>query len=125
MDINSAFPSKWIRAEDLRGQNVEVTMGHVEAEEVGDEQKPILYFEGKTKGMVLNKTNAGAITSMYGPDTDRWAGKKITIFPTQCDYAGKITPCIRVRLMTSRKPATIAAPEPESDPETSIDDIPF
>ena len=58
MRISSAFPSKYLKAADLQDKQVTVRMSHVETETIGDDDRPVLYFQGKEKGLVLNKTNA-------------------------------------------------------------------
>jgi hypothetical protein len=77
-NINDAFPSKYLKASDLDGENVTVTITHVAFEEVGKdkEMRPILFYEGSEKGIVLNKTNATNISKLYGSETDDWGGKK-------------------------------------------------
>ena len=99
VNINDAFPSKYIKASDLQGREVRVTMNSVEMANFdnGDESKPCVYFQGKKKGLILNKTNASTIIDIYGPDTDHWFGKEITIFPTQTKFKGATTDCIRVK----------------------------
>lgn len=97
--MSEAFPSKYLCAADLRSQPSSLVMGVVEMEPVGRENeiKPVLYFKGRRKGMVLNKTNSNAIVAQYGDDSDMWAGRTITIYPTTTDMAGDIVPCVRVQ----------------------------
>lgn len=97
MKISSAFPSDYLKAADLQDQNVRVVMSHVEMKDIGDDHKPVLHFQGKDKGLVLNKTNANNITHAYGDDTDGWAGKEIILYPTMVDFQGKSVEAIRVR----------------------------
>lgn len=104
MHIDEAFPSKYLRASDLQGRNVAVKMGRVDQEKIGDDTKLILYFQGKEKGMVLNKTNANNIASIYGGETEDWYGKDITLVEAMVDYQGKSVPAIRIRA-PQRKPA--------------------
>ncbi len=140
MQVNEMFPSKFLNAADLRGQAVNLIMAQTVREEVGGDKdlKPVLYFNGTEKGMVLNRTNADAIGQMYGNDTDGWVGKPLTIIPAQTDLRGKIVPCIRVQLATPNAvgaiPAvgavlpTVQAPAPPGLPEAVGDldsDIPF
>lgn len=77
MLIGSAFPSKYLRACDV-GDNLVVTISRVKMEDPsgknGDE-KPVLYFQECTSGLVLNKTNANMIEESHGGETDRWTGK--------------------------------------------------
>ena len=81
MNINDAFPSKYIKAEDLQGHRVPVTIMAVTMEDMGQGEgyKPMLKFMAKDKGMILNKTNAMILTDAWGPDTDRWCGQKIEV----------------------------------------------
>lgn len=109
MNINDTFPSNYLRAADLRDRAVDVTMHRVLMEDIGGEEKPVLYFAGKEKGLVLNKTNASTISGLWSPETDNWPGKKITIFPTQTDFQGRQVECIRVK---TKAPGT-AVSEPE------------
>lgn len=97
MRISGAFPSDYLKAADLQGRNVRVIMSHVEMKDIGGDHKPILFFQGKDKGMVLNKTNANNISAVYGDDTDDWNGKELILFETMVDFQGKSVPAIRVR----------------------------
>lgn len=108
MNINEAFPSKYLSASDLPEQGITVTIHSVSMELIpGDnnkeEQKAILYFVEekltKNKGMPLNRTNAKEITKQMGSaETEDWFNRRITIFPTQTSYKGDEVPCIRVKL---------------------------
>jgi hypothetical protein len=99
MKISSAFPSKFLRAADLQDQNINVTMSHVDMEDVGDtDKKPVLYFNGKEKGCVLNKTNSKVITQAYGDDTEAWRGKPLILYPAMVDFRGDMVEAIRVRI---------------------------
>jgi len=122
MDINSAFATKYLKASDLQGRDVTVKMGRVEQEKVGDDQKLILYFQGKEKGMVLNKTNANAIADIYGPETADWYGQPVIIFEQMVDFQGKRVPGLRIRA-----PRQQAAPRPvvQRQPLNGFDDDPI
>ena len=91
--INDAFPSKYLKAGDLQGHEATETIDEVKTELIGmdNEPKAILYFKGRRKGMVLNKTNARAIGELYGKNFRSWPGKPITIFATQVDFKGTPT----------------------------------
>jgi len=102
MNIKSAFPSKYIAAADLQGHDVPVCIQTVRMEAVEGkngqrDELPIIYFHGKKKGMVLNVTNSNTISDMYGSETDNWANKWITLFPTTTEFGGKMVDCLRVR----------------------------
>ena len=114
MNINSAFPSKYLRAVDLAGQDRTLVMRGVKMEAPGDDgdEKPVLYFEGEDRGLVLNKTNANTIVGLYGAETKKWAGKGITLFPSQTEFQGKSVACIRVRIDA---PSQVSSGVDESD----------
>lgn len=141
MHIDEAFPSKYLRASDLQGRNITVKMDRVEQEKIGDDIKLILYFVGKEKGMVLNKTNANNIASIHGGETDDWRDREITLVEAMVDYQGKSVPAIRIRAPLRRTAAPpqrremadagdfhAAAPPPRREPARNADmddDIPF
>jgi len=99
MNINDVYPSKYLKASDLQGKEITVTMDRVEEESVGQDgdTKPVLYFQGKQKGIVLNKTNSNNIMGAYGAETDNWSGKQIVLYSTYVDFAGKSVEAIRCR----------------------------
>ena len=108
MKIGNAFPSKYIKAEDLGNKEHTLTILKVEMGEVGKEDapemKPVCYFVGKAKGLVLNKTNAETIAHSYGDDTDEWTNKPVIVYPDRTMFGGKMVDCIRLR--TPRLAAT-------------------
>ena len=69
----------------------------VKLEKIRDEAKPVCYFEGMQKGLVLNKTNSMMIAAIAGtPDTDRWPKTEVTLYPTKVPFEGRIVDSIRV-----------------------------
>jgi len=124
MKITDAFPSDYLKAADAE-RPVMFTMSHIEMRDVGDDHKPVLFFIGQQKGLVLNRTNAATIADAYGDDTDGWQGKQIVLFKDDnVYYAGKKTPAIRVR--KPKQQAKPPAPAPEPPPLDDMnDDIPF
>jgi hypothetical protein len=98
MRISAAFPSKYLKAADLQDKQVNAVMSHVTMETIGDDNRPVLYFQGKEKGLVLNKTNGNTLAYAFGDDTDEWRGGEIVLFPTMVDFQGKTTAAIRCRV---------------------------
>ena len=121
MNINEMFPDKYLKAEDLQGRRVAVTISEVAAESIRNEDKPVLYLKGKSRGLVLNKTNAATIEEITGtPDTDLWGGKKIILYGTRVDFQGKRVPAIRIDPPDNGAPALAAKPDIDNE-----DEIPF
>ena len=101
MNVHELFPSNWLSGHDLNGKRIAVTIRTVTLEEMqtpggGKEQKPVVWFEKATKGLVLNKTNALAIAKQYGPDTETWSGKAVTLYPTTVMAFGEEHNVVRV-----------------------------
>lgn len=98
MNINTLFPSKYVKAADLNGRRINVTISRVSLEQMGNppERKPVLYFEKAAKGLVMNKTIGMSIAHLHGDETDGWKGKRITLYPTQVSAFGKMNDVIRV-----------------------------
>lgn len=123
MNINGAFPSNYLKAADLQGRRALVTISHVTMEDIGDDHKPVLYFAGKEKGMVLNRTNANAIAEITGgEETEAWTGKAIVLFSTKVDFQGRRVDAIRV---DRPAPGQAAAAPPPPPPPITVDDVPF
>ena len=132
-NINDAFPSNYLKASDLQGGQPVVTIDRVEFEAVGREKemKPILYFAGKEKGLVLNKTNAKNVAHLTGSfQTEDWEGFNIRLYATNVEFQGDTVEAIRIKAAPANGSAPAArrrpAPEPEPEPDPiTDDDIPF
>jgi hypothetical protein len=121
-NINDAFPSNYLKASDLKGAQPVVSIDRVEFEPVGrdKEMKPIVYFAGKEKGLVLNRTNSKVIVSLTGSvETDEWRGFAIRLYATHVEFAGESVEAIRVKAA----PANGRKREPEPPPPVEDNDI--
>ncbi len=118
MDIDKLFPSKYVRGEDIAEKgSVTVTIRGVTIEKMGKDQEenPVVWFERTDKGMVLKKTNAMTIKGLYGPDTDGWRGKRITLTTKQERAFGAMQTMI---VVVNKEPATHGnVPQKISEPE--------
>lgn len=113
MKLNEVFPSSYIAAADLDGNEKTVTIESVEQTQFQNDPRPklVIKMRGTDRGFVVNKTNATTIASFYGDETDNWLGKRITLIPAQtANPAGQQVPCIRVKLM--QPPAAEPQPMP-------------
>lgn len=130
MNINESFPSNFLKAADLQGTTPTVTISNIKVEDIGEDRKPVIYFAGKEKGIVLNKTNANNIADIYGPETDDWIGQKVMLFTTFVDFQGRSVEAIRIRAAAKSNAAKAEAPAkpkspPQFDDDGADDDIPF
>jgi hypothetical protein len=127
--ISSLFPSDYLKASDLQGRAITVTMSHISTQDLNGDPKPILYFQGKEKGLVLNKTKANKISEMFGDDYSNWSGGQIILYEAMVEFQGKTVPAIRVRLAPRGVPAKAPITPPSESSagfnEPPNDDIPF
>jgi len=122
MRISGAFPSDYLKAADMQGRPFVLTMKAVIIDKIGDDQKPVVFFNETEKGLVLNKTNANNISVVYGDETDVWVGKQIELYPATTDFQGRTVDCVRVRAPQVQQQA---APPPPPPPTDLDDEIPF
>jgi len=126
-NINSLFPSKWLKAADLPqgGQTVTIASLSLEEVEEGKEPKPVLHFHGARKGLVMNKTNALMIAHAYGDETDLWREKQIHLYSEPVSFQGKIVDAIRVRAVQPTAPAAAPATAPVVASDDADMDVPW
>ena len=143
MKSSDVFPSKWLKATDLKGTEPTVIIASVSMEEVGQDRRPVMHFQGKEKGLVLNSTNWDRVAMMYGDESDDWAGKALTLYSDMVQYKGQTVPGLRVRppkrngnspaappprqnVVEQRKNYDLSHNQPGSPPDDGMDDtIPF
>ena len=101
MNIHKAFPSTYLKAADLEGHEFTVVISKMVSTDVGDDTKPVIYFENAEKGLVLNKTNALEIAAAYGDETDSWSGEEIVLYSAKVQYQGRTVDGIRIRIPSS------------------------
>lgn len=89
MNADSLIPGRFIKAVDL-GSTLAAeptfTITAVVLERVPDIKNPgkevvkgIVGFRDIEQGWVMNRTNVECIKAMFGPETDGWMGKRITL----------------------------------------------
>lgn len=116
-DVRSLFDKEFLYAYDLQGRDVTVKIVRVVGGKVTGKggkaaKKPVVYFEGKEKGLALNITNVRTIKSLYGSfQSEDWIGKWVTLYTTTTEMGGETVECIRIR--PTIPPARGAAPKPK------------
>ncbi len=132
MKSTDAFKGSYLKAEDIKGHRVAVTIETATMEEVGqgDEkaEKPVLHFVGKDRGVVLNKTNWARIADLLGSDeSDDWEGQRIVLGVERVDFQGKRVDAIRVIGVPGAAPKPEPKPKPVEDvtEEMPDDTVPF
>lgn len=101
MNVNDIFPSRFLKAHDLGGKAYTLTIREATLEDVGHgaekERKLAIGFERATKLMLLNRTNAMIIASLYGPETDAWKGKTVTVYSARVKAFGAWHDALRIK----------------------------
>ena len=101
MKLHEVFPSRFMEAKELGGEQRTLTIDSYEiGVAVGREGqlKTILFFkETNERGLVLNVTNGSRIAAHHGEELNDWKGCQIIIYPSTCDLEGKTVDCIRVK----------------------------
>lgn len=98
--VSEMWPSKYLRADDMQGKTFELEISRVAFEHMRssftnqDELKCVIYFEGARKGLVLNKTQAMAVTEIAGSERfEDWKGVRVRLRPGRAKN-GKGTVCV-------------------------------
>ena len=96
------FDYRFISGEEIR-EPIEMTIKSIKSDEAHNGKKKekvtVIWFEGAKKGMILNKTNAKAISATTGtPFVEDWIGKKITLHAVDVSAFGTVTRAVRVKL---------------------------
>jgi hypothetical protein len=130
------FPSKYLKAPDLKGKAVVVTIASAPVETLknpsgGEERKTVLYFNGGAKKVLpLNRTNWDSVAAICGEDSDNWPGEKIELYPDKTSLRGETVDCIRVRrpgqadlVAAAKKAKPPAAGKIKAKPPAEDDDM--
>ena len=118
MKKTDVYPSKYIRSEDIGDNEVKVVIDRIEIEALkddGSEEKPIMYFKNKTKGMVVNPTNWDRLAYLFGDESDDWPGNAIILYTELVNYQGKVTKGLRVKQVPKTQSAK-ASPKAKYNP---------
>jgi hypothetical protein len=108
MNINDVFPSNFLKASDLGGKKLKLTIESVDMEEIGTERKPVMHFAGKQKGLVLNKSKASILSAAFGFETSQWDGQQVAIYPTKVAYQGQMVDAIGIEAVAPEADAGAA-----------------
>lgn len=116
----SLFDSRVLRYWHLPDRDITLTIEKVSALEsrIGRESKKqlMIRFKGASLPFAMNATNCTTIEQLYGADPHDWAGKRITLYVTTTEMAGKTVSCIRIRPSRPKgKPGPRDAQEPEPE----------
>lgn len=105
-NYDELYPGRFLKAGLFKGKHVSLTIADVfteglassEDEDKGDSEPPavIVAFKETKMQLVIPKTNAFCLMSMFGKRLADWVDKKIVLFPSTTKMMGKTVDCIRV-----------------------------
>lgn len=128
MKVSDLINSTKIEHGDLDGKEVTLTIARVEppgtvkAADGSKIDKSVMFFNETPKCFPLNTTNLRLTRAMFGNETDRWTGKRVTLRPTTTDIPRKsaekfgcmilrevgpnmvLVPCVRIKLDLDDEP---------------------
>ena len=126
MKLSEMFPRKYAVGEDLNGKAHTLIISGIKTEQMHPApgqpavDKYVLYFKGAVKGVILSRTLAEQIAVILkSEDTDKWIGKKITLFTQPMKVAGKDRIAIRARQPDNGE----TPPPPSLQRDDEIDEI--
>lgn len=105
MKMSKAFTGKYLAAVDLKEPCV-VAIDRVEMQDVSGglgapEHKPVVYFRGKEKGLVLNQTNSKTLADLHSDESDNWTGRRCELYQDTTKFKGAMVPCVRIRAVAT------------------------
>lgn len=93
--VSQVYASPWLRAEDLQGKTVKVTIAAAAVETLpqadgSQAEKIVVSFVGAKRKLILNKTQAAALVGIAGDETADWPSTVLYLAP-QPTSNGKFT----------------------------------
>lgn len=100
MDMNkyAGGESNYLKAADIKGKTPTVVISKVELVEFENngkkDVKPVIFFEAREKGVVLNKTNTKSLIESFGGASEGWIGKStmLSVVNTEMGDGIRVTP---------------------------------
>jgi len=102
----TSYQSPWLKAEDLQGRPVIVTVDRVTVEDIrqrngNKEPRVVVAFRGKTKRLICNKTQAMTLADLARTEEfARWPGLTVVLAPGRTQ-SGQATILIRPHVAQS------------------------
>ena len=124
MKQHDIFTSDWLNSSDVDDDTI-VTIRDVKLEEVGREpqSKPVMYFEGSLKPLIVNVTNWKIGAKLFGEESDNWIGRQITLYVKHdIEAFGDIVSGIRIRAAAPAQAQAAGAPNQAPLAESGLPD---
>lgn len=103
MHYRQLFIGDYVQATEFEGRTPTWTISRIEIRDLpslkheGEEQsKGVIFFSDFPRGWVMNRTNGECLAAMFGPETDAWVGKRVTLRAEEVQVGPKKDMGIRV-----------------------------
>lgn len=98
----------YLKATHLQGKTHTVTIDRIEFTRLhprpgAEEIKPVMYFTGKTKGLILTSTNQKFLRDQFGDEIHASTGSQVTLTPVQKLVAGRQVDTIILGIPADKK----------------------
>lgn len=123
----TSYQSPWLKAEDLQGRAVAVTIDRVAVEDIRQrdgsrEPRVVVAFRGKGKRLICNKTQAMTLADLAKTEEfGRWPGLTVTLAPGRTP-SGQATVLIRPAAAAQATQAFVALTGRQPSPMAGDDD---
>ena len=103
LTYDALFPGRFIKAGEMGDKPATLTitsvyLDHLEGEDGREKPQAVVGFSETKREWALNKTNAQCLVAMWGPQSDDWLGKHVTLIaerdPSGLSDSGV---CLRVK----------------------------
>jgi hypothetical protein len=93
---------RYLKSAHLQGKRATVKIVRVAIEELHPrpgkvERAPVIYFEGKSKGLILSATNQRTLARLFGDDINGCVGKTVSLEAIEVPVAGVTRHPIRIK----------------------------
>jgi hypothetical protein len=101
---------RYLKSVHLQGKRATVKIERVAIEELHPrpgkvERAPVVYFEGKSKGLILSATNQRTLARLFGDDMTACVGKTVTLEAVEVPVAGVKRHPIRINAASIQEAA--------------------
>lgn len=113
MRKTDALPKEFITGEEIGQREIKLVIANVVMKKMpnSNDHKPVMYFVGKERGMVVNSGNWDVMKTVYTDESDLWAGKTVILYSVQTQTpTGE--PILGCRLRIEAGPETAAMYQP-------------
>ena len=95
--FDDVYGGKWLKAGDLDGKSRKLQVDSAEWQEVGKEreEKIVVAFNGHSKNLILNATNARTLADAWGKAEVAWGGKWLEASAVETAFGPgvRVKPC--------------------------------